>query len=516
MKKLKLLIIVLITSLSAFSQDFEWFDAQYSNTIPDSGEVMYMYKTASDTGIYRIRGRYANPIYRSGSSLYPRFTSDNFLIGSTTNPGSYKLYVNGTSLFNNNVGINGRLNFGAGYIQYSGGELVFYDATSGLQTLSGLIGGGGTSSISVRNGLTTSGGYYELGGSLIKTTALNTNGYTFNIDDDAYSCFSTNRNYSILHGLTRITVDAPDLTLKASDGFMIYSGDDHVEYTDYTATPVGLTMPDWAAYYENIKSDTTNEALVTYGMVRNMTDSVERGYINTDFLEVDSLYLGGLLITGNAFSNSISIGNEYYTATKFFSNYFPNYSYIRTDAINFNNRSTNSFGEDSIGAGSIWFANSTFYKYDGISTTELGSGGLSEPAAFTDTIYIGDTIRLGYLGMKGLEGWLLKSRTGGIGVDTLEAGAKRGLTDPLRPLHLVLADTVDGEISWTTIDKKGNQIHVRTFKNLSPKQVVYLLQYAIEQDRRYILELQEENAKLKERMNNLEDRIKILEKIAAQ
>lgn len=133
----------------------------------------------------------------------------------------------------------------------------------------------------------------------------------------------------------------------------------------------------------------------------------------------------------------------------------------------------------------------------------------------TGQLFLHDSLKVPYLATD-CEGWLLKTVTEGVGYDTISEGATRGLTDPLRPLAEVMTDTVNGEILWPYMTRKGEMDSTRTIKGLRPSEIFYLLQYAIENDRRYILDLEKENAELKSRMDNLEDRIKILEKLAAQ
>lgn len=301
MKKLLLLGLIFI-SYAVFGSGDSLNVATFSdnNQLDDDAYVWWWMIDGVDTLDYNIRGSYLQPFYRSSFTLYPRSLSYNLYLGTSSipsgfAPNSLKLVCDGKSYFNNDAYFQNKVRFDGltdGYIDYIGDQMYFYSATSGLYSLDQLAT---ASALSIRNGLTTSSGYTELGGSLIKNTTIEIGSYTFKIGYESDNYLTLDNSIITLQADNRLTLNGDDITLNSTNGFLFYSNGvgDSILYYDNTTTPLGIIMPDWSTYYTNM-GDTIEGAIVTLGMVQDMFDNIPLGDTNGIF---DTITINSNIIT---------------------------------------------------------------------------------------------------------------------------------------------------------------------------------------------------------------------------
>jgi hypothetical protein len=395
-----LIFIGFIVAISSYGQaDIELFDQPTSSTVESDGQMFYWRVIGLDTNIYRINGPDIQPFYRNESLLYPRSTSYDLVLGGTTNPLSYKLLVNGTSLFTQGAVFENIIKIGgesAARINYQRDNLVFYDPTAGRVTLSDLLGA--TSSMSAQNGLSTLGGFVELGGRpLIKNTLINTDAYNFRIGNGSSTYLDISPNILGISATTAASITSPSLTITANTGYLLRSGATNEFYDNYPPY-YGLNMPEWAIYWENIKTDTADASIVTYGMMKEYVDSTATVNISVDSLEVNKL-VGDTIDFGVAKAKITSVDGGLYIWDKDFHKAL----YIGTNTIG---ESTISFLQNDVlvlnplpsypssliseTRGAIYY-NSTTNKFYGRNNTtwiELGGGTSSSGGSGQNFAYL--------------------------------------------------------------------------------------------------------------------------------
>jgi hypothetical protein len=280
MKKILLLLGLSLAFCNLKAQDTISAQDFTIYTNPSDTDYVWSFNGADD---YRLNVTTFMPLRLSTTSILPKLSTYTLNIGTTTPQTTYKFNCIGTGYFSGDLLLNTRLRFNNASIWNTGNELYFNSVTAGTQSLSDLLSG---ATYSLRNGLKSTSGYTELGGSLMENTTIDIDNYTFNVGNGTTTYLELNdaTGLSSLVSSNRLTLQSSDLTLYAVGSFRLYStGVVCPTWYDYTTTPYGLNMPDWSTYYTNILADTVNGAVMTFGAVKAYVAS--SGLIGDDAIE---------------------------------------------------------------------------------------------------------------------------------------------------------------------------------------------------------------------------------------
>lgn len=265
MKKILLLLGLLIAFYNLKAQDTISAQDFTITTNPSDTTFAWIFDGADD---YKVNVTTFMPMRLSTTSILPKLSSYTLNVGTTTPQTTYKFNCIGKGYFSDDLRLNTKLRISNGYLSYASSELQFYDEVSGLVSLSDLLTG---ATYSLRNGLKTNSGYTELGGSLTENTTIDIDSYVFNVGNGTttYLSLDDGTGLSSLVTSNRLTLQGSDITLYSVGAFRLYSsGTTAPTWYDYTTTPYGLSMPDWATYWTNIQADNTDGAIMTYGATK--------------------------------------------------------------------------------------------------------------------------------------------------------------------------------------------------------------------------------------------------------
>lgn len=246
-----------------------------NNTLSDGSKIWWWeVEEDGDTVDYNISGEYLQLLQRNSFKIYPRSNSMNLVLGNSSWPDktTRKLYVAGRGEFTSDLYLGSYLRFGNNYISGSGNDLIFYDATSGVQKLSDLIGGG--TSTTIGSGLSTVGGTTKIGGTLDQSTIFELGGNLFHVTQTGlYTNYLYINPYAstVLGNPYSVTIQSAAIDIYASAAFRLRELSNINIFTDYNTKPYGLTYGAWSTYWTNIQADTTDAALVSYGMMKDYT-----------------------------------------------------------------------------------------------------------------------------------------------------------------------------------------------------------------------------------------------------
>ena len=134
-----------MTAIGYGQNAVDWDSLSHKTSVTNADYGLVISGTPSK--IYGMTMEYYLPMVYTGDKVYPRSIATNMILGATSNSGSYKLDVHGTSYFTENMTLFTLKRFyfsGNAYITNSAyGELSFTDAVNGTLLLHELGGGGG-------------------------------------------------------------------------------------------------------------------------------------------------------------------------------------------------------------------------------------------------------------------------------------------------------------------------------------------------------------------------------------
>jgi hypothetical protein len=298
MKKYLIAIGLMFYALVGYSQadSVNLAGLPIDNTVSDSARFWYWeVEPDGDTVDYNVLGQYLQILQRNSFNIYPRSNSMNLVLGNASWSGknARKLYVAGRGEFTSDLYLGSYLRFGNNYISGSGNDLIFYDVTSGVQKLSDLIGGGTSSTIG--SGLSTVAGTTKIGGTLDQNTIFELGGNLFHVTQTGlYSDYLYINPYAstVLGNPYTVTVQSATIDIYASAAFRLRELSNINIFSDLNTVPYGLTYDAWSTYWTNIKNDTIDAALVSYGMLKS--------------------YSGGGGLSGTEDSSSVAESSEKY------------------------------------------------------------------------------------------------------------------------------------------------------------------------------------------------------------